>query len=130
MTFPDDRMYTRTHEWAKQEGELVRVGITEFAADQLGDIVYLDLPEVGKAIAQGDVLGEIESVKAVVELYAPVGGDVAEVSSSVLDDLDSIRRDPYREAWMVVIEAGDLTELSSLLDAATYEQLCTEEAGQ
>ena len=130
MTFSDDRMYTKTHEWAKQEGELVRVGITEFAADQLGDIVYLDLPEVGKTVAQGDVLGEIESVKAVVELYAPVGGEVAEVSSSVLDDLDSIRRDPYREAWMVVIKASDLTELSSLLDAAAYEQLCAEEAGQ
>lgn len=129
MTFSDDRMYTKTHEWAKQEGKLVRVGITEFATDQLGDIVYLDLPEVGKTVAQGDVLGEIESVKAVVELYAPVGGEVAEVSSSVLDDLDSIRRDPYREAWMVVIEAGDLTELSSLLDAAAYEQLCAEEAG-
>ena len=129
MTFSDDRMYTNTHEWAKQKGELVRVGITEFATDQLGDIVYLDLPEVGKTVAQGDVLGEIESVKAVVELYAPVGGEVAEVSSSVLDDLDSIRRDPYCEAWMVVIKANDLTELSLLLDAAAYEQLCTEEAG-
>ena len=129
MTFPDDRMYTRTHEWAKQEGEFVRVGITEFAADQLGDIVYLDLSEVGKTIAQGDVLGEIESVKAVAEFYAPVGGQVAEVSTSVFDDLDSIRRDPYREAWMVVIKVSDLTELSSLLDAAAYEQLCTEEAG-
>ena len=130
MTFPDDRRYAKTHEWAKQEGDLVRVGITEFATDQLGDIVYLGLPEVGKTVAQGDVLGEIESVKAVAELYAPVGGEVAEVSSSVLDDLDSIRRDPYREAWMVVIEASDLAELSSLLDAAAYEQLCAEEAGQ
>ncbi len=129
MTFPDDCMYTRTHEWAKQEGELMRVGITEFATDQLGDIVYLDLPEVGKTVAQGDVLGEIESVKAVAEFYAPVGGQVAEVNTSVFDDLDSIRRDPYREAWMVVIEMSDLTELSSLLDAAAYEQLCTEEAG-
>ncbi len=129
MTFPDDCMYTRTHEWAKQEGELMRVGITEFATDQLGDIVYLDLPEVGKTVAQGDVLGEIESVKAVAEFYAPAGGQVAEVNTSVFDDLDSIRRDPYREAWMVVIEMSDLTELSSLLDAAAYEQLCTEEAG-
>ena len=127
--FPDDRMYTKTHEWAKQEGDLVRIGITEFAVDQLGDIVYLDLPEVSDTVAQGDVLGEIESVKAVAELYVPVGGQVAEVNGSVLDDLDSIRRDPYGEAWVVVIEAGDLTELSSLLDAAAYEQLCTEEAG-
>ena len=130
MIFPDDRMYTKTHEWAKQEGDLVRVGITEFAIDQLGDIVYLDLPEVGKTVAQRDVLGEIESVKAVAEFYAPVGGQIAEVSSSVLDDLDSIRRDPYGEAWMVVIEAGDLAELSSLLDAAAYEELCIEEPGQ
>ena len=130
MTFPDDRIYTATHEWAKQEGDLVRVGITEFATDQLGDIVYLDLPDVRKTVAQGDVLGEIESVKAVTELYAPVGGEVAEVNSSVLDNLDSVNRDPYDEAWIVVIEAGDLAELSSLLDAASYKELCTEEPGQ
>lgn len=129
MTFPDDRMYTKTHEWAKQEGDRVRVGITEFATDQLGDVVYIDLPEVGKTVAQGDVLGEIESVKAVAEFYAPVGGEVVEVSSSALDDLDSIGRDPYGGAWLVVIEAGNPAELSSLLDAATYKQLCTEEAG-
>ena len=130
MIFPDDRMYTKTHEWAKQEGQFVRVGITEFAIDQLGDIVYLDLPEVGRTVAQGDVLGEIESVKAVAEFYAPVGGEVAEFNGSVLDDLDSIRRDSYGEAWMVVIEAGDLAELSSLLDATAYKELCTEEPGQ
>ena len=129
MTFPDDRMYAKTHEWAKQEGERVRVGITEFATDQLGDIVYIDLPEVGKTVAQGDVLGEIESVKAVAEFYAPVDGEVVEVNSSALDDLDAIGRDPYGEAWLVVIEAGDLAGLGSLLDAGTYQQLCTEEAG-
>ena len=127
MTFPDDRRYAETHEWAKQEGDVVRVGITAFATEQLGDIVYLDLPEVGKTVAHGEVLGEIESVKAVVDLYAPVSGEVIEANNGLLDDLDLVGQDPYGDAWMVLIRADDTAELTSLLDAAAYEKVCEEE---
>ena len=130
MTFPDDRRYAETHEWAKQEGDVVRVGITAFATEQLGDIVYLDLPEVGKTVAHGEVLGEIESVKAVVELYAPLGGEVVATNADLSDDLDRLGDDPYGQAWLVLIRPEDPAELESLLDAAGYAEHCEEEEGQ
>jgi len=130
MVFPDDRKYTKTHEWAKLEDNLVRVGISSFAVDKLGDIVFLDLPDIGTSITREDSMGEIESVKAVADLYAPVSGEVVEVNSDLMDDLDIVAHAPYEDAWLLLIKAADLTELDSLLDAAAYEKLCKEEAGQ
>ena len=130
MQFPNDRKYGRTHEWAKLEGDLVRVGISEFAAEQLGDIVYVDLPDVGATLTQGGGLGEIESVKAVADLYAPVSGEVVEANTGLLADLDLVSQDPYGDAWIVAIRPTDTTELDSLLDAAEYGRLCEEDAGE
>ena len=130
MRIPDDRRYTRTHEWAKQEGELVRVGITDFAQDQLGDIVFVELPEVGKAVDQEGVFGVIESVKAVEDLHAPVGGEIVEVNAELDDRPEMVNEDPYGGAWLVVIRPVDLTEMDSLMGASAYEKHCEgEEVG-
>lgn len=126
MDFPDDRRYSKTHEWAMTDGELVRVGITSFAAEQLGDIIYLDLPEVGREVEAGAVFGEIESVKAVSDLIAPISGEVVEVNESVADDLDAIAADPW-SAWMIAIAPSDPAQMNALLAAAAYAKLCEEE---
>ncbi len=128
MQFPDDRRYTRTHEWARPEGELIRVGITSFAAEQLGDIIYLDLPDPGTRVDGGAAFGEIESVKAVSDLIAPVTGEVREVNEQLMDDLDLIADDPWEGAWMIVIAPDDPGQLDALLDAEAYAEHCAEEA--
>lgn len=127
MDFPDDRMYAESHEWAKQDGELVRAGISEHAGAELGDIVFLDLPELGSELTQGRIMGEIESVKAVAELYAPVSGTVVELNQNLLDNLDIIGEDPYEDGWMLLIKPHDIHELENLLDARAYRQMCKEE---
>jgi glycine cleavage system H protein len=128
MEFPDDRRYAETHEWAKPEGDLVRVGISDFAQDQLGDIVYVELPDPGKPVTQGEPLGVIESVKAVADLYAPVSGEVAEVNRGLPDSLDAISDDPYGRGWMLLIKASDNEELEALMHAADYEAHCKVES--
>lgn len=128
MEFPDDRRYAATHEWAKVEGDQVRVGITSFAVEQLGDIIYLDLPEAGHAVRQGAPFGEIESVKAVSELYAPISGEIREVNEPVTDDLDLVADDPWEGAWLVAIAPDDLSEMDDLMDAEAYAAHCEEEA--
>lgn len=128
MQFPDDRRYTQTHEWAKVEGDLVRVGITSFAAEQLGDIIYLDLPEEGTEVQQGAAFGEIESVKAVSELIAPVSGEVREVNEPVMDDLDAVAEDPWEAGWMIAVAPDDPAEMDELMDAAAYAEHCEREA--
>jgi len=128
MEYPDDRKYTETHEWAKVDGELVRVGITSFAAEQLGDIIYLDLPEVGSDVAQGAAFGEIESVKAVSELISPISGEVREVNEALMDDLDAVSDDPWQEAWMIAVAPEEPVEMDELLDAEMYAAYCDEEA--
>ncbi len=128
MQFPEDRRYTRTHEWARRDGELVRVGITSFAVEQLGDIIYLDLPEPGTQVEQGTAFGEIESVKAVADLIAPVSGEVREVNEPIMDDLDALAEDPWERAWLIAIAPGDPAEMDALLDAAAYARHCEEEA--
>ena len=120
-------MYAERHEWAKQDGELVRAGISEHAGAELGDIVFLDLPELGSELTQGRIMGEIESVKAVAELYAPVSGTVVELNQNLLDDLDIIGEDPYEDGWMLLIRPHDIHELENLLDVRAYRQICKEE---
>lgn len=128
MGFPEDRRYTETHEWAKVEDDLVRVGITSFAAEQLGDVIYLDLPEAGTSVRQGEPFGEIESVKAVSDLISPVSGEVREVNEPLMDDLDTVSEDPWEAGWMIVVAPDNPSELEALMDAASYAKHCEEEA--
>ncbi len=128
MRFPDDRRYTESHEWAMADDELVRIGITSFAVEQLGDIIYLDLPEVGQQVRGGVPFGEIESVKAVAYLNAPVSGEIVAVNASVLDDLDLIAEDPFGEGWMIAVAPADPAEMDALMAAEAYAAKCEEEA--
>ncbi len=120
MELPNDRKYMQSHEWAKLDGDVVRVGITEFAVEQLGDIIFLDLPEVGTAVRAGAAFGEIESVKAVSDLISPVTGEVREVNEKLMDDLDAFADDPWEAGWMIVVAPEDPSELDGLLDADAY----------
>jgi glycine cleavage system H protein len=120
MEFPDDLRYTDQHEWARAEGSLVRVGITDFAQDALGDVVYVDLPEVGTEVHAGQTFGEVESTKSVSDVYAPVSGRVADRNAAVVDTPQLVNDDPYGDGWMIAIEATDPSELEALLDAAAY----------
>jgi glycine cleavage system H protein len=117
---PQDRRYTKEHEWVKVEGDRARVGITDYAQKQLGDVVFLELPEVGRQLKAHDVFGTVESVKAVSELFAPVSGEVVEVNSGLPNNPETINSDPYGSAWMVVVKLASPAEVNALLDAAAY----------
>jgi glycine cleavage system H protein len=119
---PADRRYTSEHEWIKAEGEHYVVGITAFAQDQLGDIVYIELPKVGDRIESGKTFGVIESVKTASDLYAPVSGEVIEVNSELVDQPQSVNDDPYAAGWMIKIRAEDSAEVDKLLTAAQYAE--------
>ena len=123
MNVPEDLRYSTDHEWARREDGKVRVGITDFAQDTLGDVVFVDLPEVGATVSAGGTFGEVESTKSVSDLYAPVGGTVVEVNGELADAPNRINDDPYGEGWICVIEPSDPAELDALLDAAGYQQL-------
>lgn len=120
MSFPEDRKYTKEHEWALKEGELVTIGITEHAQSSLGDIVFLELPEVGREVKKGDSFGVIESVKAVSDLYAPASGVVKEIHSKLIEDPSIVNQDPHGEGWLIKMAPSDQDELSSLIDANSY----------
>ena len=119
---PGDRRYTTEHEWIKAEGEHYVVGITAFAQDQLGDIVYVELPKVGDQVEAGQAFGVIESVKTASDLYAPVSGEVVEVNGELIDQPQSVNDDPYDAGWMIKIRATDSTVLDSLLTAEQYSE--------
>lgn len=124
MTTPEELRYTEEHEWvATREGALVRVGITEYAQDQLGDVVFVDLPEVGKQVGAGDPFGEIESTKSVSELFAPVDGEIVAVNAAVSESPELINSDPYGEGWLVEIRMDDPAGLDALLEAEAYQAL-------
>ena len=122
---PSDRFYLDSHEWAKIDGDIVTVGITDFAIEQLGELVYLDLPENGQAISKGDTFGEVESVKAVSDLISPVSGEIVEVHNALCDALNPLQSNPLEEGWLLKIKVTDASELDSLKDAAAYEELVT-----
>ena len=122
--YPSDLKYTKDHEWVRLAGSDARVGITDYAQKQLGDVVYLELPEVGRTVKKGDVFGTIESVKAVSELYAPVSGEVTEVNTALAGKPESVNKDPHG-SWMIAVKVADPNEASDLLDAATYTELTT-----
>jgi glycine cleavage system H protein len=119
---PADRRYTAEHEWIKAEGEHFVVGITAFAQDQLGDIVYVELPKVGDRVEAGKAFGVIESVKTASDLYAPVSGEVVEVNADLVDQPQSVNEDPYEAGWMVKIRTEDATQIERLLTAEQYSE--------
>ncbi|MBD2163780.1 glycine cleavage system protein GcvH [Calothrix membranacea FACHB-236] len=118
--YPQDLRYLDTHEYVRLEGEIATIGITEFAVDQLGDVVFLELPEIGDAITKGDTFGSIESVKAVEELNAPVTGTVIERNDDLIDSPEQVAEDPYGEAWFVKVRVNDPDEIHDALNADEY----------
>ena len=127
MDFPEDLRYTREHEWARTKGGTVVVGITDFAQDQLGDVVYVELPDVGDPVKKGESFGVVESTKAVSELFAPLSGKVVEVNDPLSDAPETVNEDPYEEGWMIVIEPSDPKELDELMDAKAYRAFVEEQ---
>ncbi len=123
---PDELRYTKDHEWAKVEGNRARVGITDHAQNELTDVVYVEFPPVGKTVAQGEVLGTVESVKAVSEIFAPLGGKVLEVNKVLDDSPEQVNKDPYGAGWMVLLELTVPSDAAKLLDAAAYRKLVGE----
>jgi len=120
--------FARTHEWVALEGEVATVGITDFAAQALTDLVFIELPKVGKTFKPGDVFGVVESVKAASDLYAPVAGEVVEVNASVIDDLSVLSSDPMGKGWMIKLRVPAGTTLAGLMDEAAYREHCRHEA--
>ncbi len=123
MQIPEDLKYTKDHEWMRIEGDIATVGITEYAQGELGDIVYVELPEVGSDTEQGESFGTIEAVKAVSDLFAPLTGEVAEINESLNDQPETINKDPYGEGWIIKIKISDTSEIDKLLNKAQYEEL-------
>jgi len=126
--YPKDYRYTETHEWAKVEGNRARVGVTNYAQDHLGDIVFVELPEVGREVKQGEAFAVVESVKAVSDCYAPVSGKVVEVNQLLADKPETVNQAPHGEGWIAVIEMADTAELQKLMDVTAYEKHCEQEA--
>jgi glycine cleavage system H protein len=122
--YPADLKYTKDHEWVRVSDSAAQVGITDYAQKQLGDVVYLELPDVGRSFKKGDVFGTIESVKSVSELYCPVSGEVTEVNSALATKPELVNTDPHG-AWMIALKVADPNETSDLLDALSYEKLTT-----
>jgi glycine cleavage system H protein len=123
MEVPEELRYTSDHEWARVEGGLVRIGITDYAQDALGDVVFVSLPEVGRILAAGEMLGEVESTKSVSEIYTPVSGTVTEVNGALSDAPERLNQEPYGTGWICLIEPSDIAELDALLDAEGYGAL-------
>jgi glycine cleavage system H protein len=123
---PQDLRYTKEHEWVRAEGDLATVGITDYAAEQLGDIVFVELPEIGRAVTQFAAVGVIESVKAVSDLFAPLGGEVVETNSELSTAPELLNSDPFGKGWMLRIRVADRAQVDGLLDAAAYEALTSE----
>jgi glycine cleavage system H protein len=119
-TYPDDLRYSKEHEWVRADGAQATIGITSFAADELGDIVFVELPEPGAQIAQFAAFGVIESVKAVSDLYAPVSGEITEVNETLRDRPELVSDDPFGEGWIAKVSLADPAELEGLMDAAAY----------
>ncbi|MGZ4104769.1 MAG: glycine cleavage system protein GcvH [Actinomycetota bacterium] len=127
--YPEDLRYTKEHEWARVEGDSVRVGITHFAQDSLGDIVYVDIPGPGTSVTAEQPFGEVESTKSVSDLFSPVTGEIIERNGALEDAPELVNQDPYGEGWMVLIKPGDPTEVEKLLSPADYKALVEAQPG-
>ena len=123
---PTDLRYTKDHEWVRIEGDTATIGVTDFAASQLGDVVFVDLPAVGKAVEQFATFGVVESVKAVSDLYAPLSGEVVAVNGDLGAKPELVNSDPFGAGWMIRVKVGDAAQVEGLLDAAGYEKLTAE----
>jgi len=123
MNVPDDLRYSKDHEWARLEDGKVRIGITDYAQDALGDVVYVQVPDVGAQVTMGESFSEVESTKSVSDIYAPITGTIVEVNQELADAPQRVNEDPYGEGWLVVIEAQDAAQYDQLLDAAAYRAL-------
>jgi glycine cleavage system H protein len=122
MPYPDDRKYTKDHEWILLSGDTAEVGITDYAQQQLGDVVFMELPDVGSSLTAGESFGSIESVKAVSELFAPVAGEVVEVNGALKDRPEAVNADPHA-SWMIKVRVSDIADVARLLDSAQYQGL-------
>ena len=120
MAYPEDLAYSREHEWVRMDGTRATIGITSYAADELGDIVFVELPEIGTGLTQFGTFGVVESVKAVSDLYAPIGGEVVEVNDALRDAPELLNSDPFGEGWIARVEITDPAQLDELLDASAY----------
>lgn len=130
MEFPEDVKYTEEHEWIRMEGSQARVGITDYAQDALGDVVYVDIPEVGTEVRGGEPFGEVESTKSVSDVYAPVSGTVVDRNAALAEAPELVNQDPYGDGWMIVIEPSDPSQMGGLLDAAAYRAFTEKESGE
>ena len=128
MDFPEDLKYSKEHEWSKVEDGSVVVGITDYAQENLGEVVYVELPEEGSQVSRSEAFGVVESTKAVSDLYAPVSGTVIEINDTLLDSPELINEDPYEDGWMIRIETSNPGELDTLLDSKAYAKFIKEEA--
>lgn len=127
MEFPKDLKYTKEHEWVKVDGNIATVGITDYAQDSLGDVVYVELPQEGGSITKNEPFGVVESVKAVSDLYSPVSGNVTEVNDAIIDSPEAINEDPYGDAWMIKVELASADDLEDLLSSEEYQSFIEEE---
>ncbi len=127
MEFPKDLKYTKEHEWLKVEGNTATVGITDYAQDSLGDVVYVELPSEGGSVTKNEPFGVVESVKAVSDLYSPVSGSVAEVNDAIIDSPEAINEDPYGDAWMIKVEMSNPKEVEDLMSSDEYQKYVEEE---
>ncbi|HZG69979.1 MAG TPA: glycine cleavage system protein GcvH [Chondromyces sp.] len=127
MSTPKELLYSEEHEWVKKEGENVRIGITHFAQSELGDIVFVELPEVGDEVTADEPFGSVESVKTVSELYAPISGKVVEVNEDLSDSPEFVNESPYEKAWMIVVEPSEPSQLDGLMSAEQYEEMTKED---
>ena len=123
LNLPDDLRYTDDHEWAKADGEKIKVGITDYAQDQLGEIIFVEVPEVGDTLNKGDNFGSLESVKAVSDMVMPVGGEVLAVNTALADAPEMLNQDPYGGGWIIEIKPGDPSELDPLMDKTAYLEM-------
>lgn len=123
MAVPNDRKYSKSHEWFKADGNLVTIGITRFAADELTDVTYVELPAVGKSVKAGEAFGEVESVKATSDLYSAVTGVVKEINPRLVDEPELVNNDSFGNGWMLKVECSDLSPLNSLMDGPAYDKM-------
>ncbi len=123
MNVPENLKYTKDHEWAKIEGDVATIGITDYAQGELGDVVFVELPEVGTTLSAGDTFGTIEAVKAVADLYAPLSGEVVEINPELESTPEKVNQDPYGDGWMIKIKLSNPGEVDALMDAEKYKEL-------
>lgn len=128
---PQDLLYNTSHEWIRIDGDQVIIGISDYAQISLGDVVFIELPDVGRTLSKGEPFGVVESVKAASDVYAPIGGEVIEINEALLDTPETVNEDPYGEGWMIKLRASDLeAERGDLLDAAAYESHVEDESSK